>query len=108
MKKYKNCYIVLKGGIIKGYWFTNKFINENNILFKKLENIYDAFYKNDCCVYGAVRSNKNNDNLKIKLCKILDKFYDLDVEITNGFDNKIYKNKNDYKNHILSYGKEAQ
>lgn len=64
------------------------------------------FTKNDCCVFGATRSNKNNDELKHRLCDILDKLYDLNIEIMNDWDNKTYKNKNDYREYILTYGKE--
>lgn len=108
MKKYvKDCYIILKGGILKSYYFSEDFLKNNKNLFEQLENIWDELYKNDCCVYGATESNKNNDALKIKLCDILDQFYDLNIEISNGWDNKIYKNKNDYRNYILNYGKDC-
>ena len=104
--KYKNCIICLKGGLIKSYWFNDNFIEEHEEIFNELGIIFDEIYKNDCCVYGASETNKDNINLKIKLCDILDKFFDLKIEIMNGWDNKIYKSKESYRKYILTYGKE--
>ena len=58
MKKYKECFIVLKSGILKSYWFSNEFIKDNKMLFDELCNIWDEFYSNDCCVFGAVIPTK--------------------------------------------------
>lgn len=107
MKKYQDCLIVLKSGIIKGYNFSDKFIKENNILFEELENIWNEFYQNNCCVWGASNTHKHNDNLKFKLCNTLDKLFDLGVTIMNGWDDIIYKNKKDYRKYILEYWKEV-
>lgn len=107
MKRYeKECLIVLKGGILKSYHFSDEFISKNQTLFNELEKIWDKLYECDCCVFGAVERHKNNDDLKNKLCDILDKFFDLNVEIMNGWDDKTYKNKEDYRNYISTYGKE--
>lgn len=107
MKKYKDCFIVLKSGILKSYWFSDEFIKDNKALFDEFVNIFDEFYSNDCCVFGASNTHKNNDDLKIRLCDILDKMLDLNIEIMNGWDNKIYKNKKSYRDYILNYGKEV-
>ena len=108
MKKYeKDCIIVLKGGILKSYYFSDEFIKNNNELFNKFCDVWDELYEHDCCVFGASERNKNNNNIKTKLCNILDKMFDLNIKIMDGFDNKIYKNKQDYKNYILNYGKEV-
>lgn len=108
MKKYeKNCYIALKGGLLKSYNFSEEFINKNEQLFNELENIWDEIYSFDCCIFGAIKTNKNNDDLKMRLCNTLDKMYDLNIEIYNDWDNKTYKNKNDYRKYILEYEKEV-
>ncbi len=108
MKKYeKDCIIVLKGGLLKSYNFSEKFIKNNEQLFNDFCNIWDEIYKFDCCVFGATERNKNNNNLKIRLCDILDKMYDLNIEIFNGWDDTAYTNKEDYRNYILTYGKEV-
>lgn len=108
MKKYeKDCLIVLKSGILKSYYFSDEFVENNKELVIEFANIWDEFYNNDCCVFGASNTHKNNDDLKIKLCNILDKMFDLNIKIMNGWDDKTYKNKDDYRNYILNYGKEA-
>ena len=108
MKKYeKDCIIVLKGGILKSYNFSDEFIKTNNELFNEFCSIWDELYEHDCCVYGASEHNKNNNNIKNKLCNILDKMFDLNIKIMNGWDDITYKNKQDYKNYILNYGKEV-
>lgn len=106
MKQDKS-YIALKGGILKSFYLSDNFIKNHKDLFIQLEKIWDKIYQNDCCVFGATQTHKNNDNLKIELCDILDKFFDLKVEISNNFDNKIYKKKEDFRNYILNYGKEV-
>lgn len=108
MKKYvKDCLIVLKGGILKSYYFSDEFVENNKELVIEFANIWDEFYNNDFCVFGASNTHKDNYDLKIKLCNILDKMFDLNIKIMNGWDNKNYKNKEDYKDYILNYGKEA-
>lgn len=107
MKKYeKDCLIILKSGILKSYNFSDAFIEKNQNLFKQFETIWDEIYQNDCCVFGASNSHKNNDKLKQNLCDILDQMFDLNVEIMNGWDNKRYKSKEEYRHYILTYGKD--
>ena len=98
-------YIILKSGILKAYNFNDDFIKEHEDLFNEFEKIWDELYSNNCCVWGVSETNKNNDTLKISLCDTLDKFFDLGVEISNGWDDEVYKNKNDYREYILNYGK---
>lgn len=108
MKKYEeNCMIVLKGGILKSYNFSDNFIKKNEKIFNDIGNIWDEIYSLDYCVYGANERHKENKELKEKICDILDILFDLNIKICNGCDNKIYKNKNSYRQYILEYGKEA-
>lgn len=46
MKKYeKGCLIALKGGLLKSYYFSDEFINDNKNLFNDFCNIWDEIYK---------------------------------------------------------------
>lgn len=104
MKKYeKDCLIVLKGGILKSYQFSDEFVENNKELVIEFANIWDEFYNNDCCVFGASNTHKDNYDLKIKLCNILDKMFDLNIEIMNGWDDKTYKVKRYSFNNKVGY-----
>lgn len=103
MKKYKDCYIELKGGIIKSYYLNDEFVNDNEKLIDELSTLFDEIYSNDCCVYGASNRHKSNKDLKNKICKIIKPFYDLKITIVNGWDDKVYKNFEDIENYILNY-----
>lgn len=107
-KRYENnCAIFLEGGLIKGSLFSDKFIKNNKKLVNDFNNIFDEIYKNDYFISCAINSHKNNNDLKNRLCDILDLMYDLNIEIKNAWDGKIYKNKNDYRKYILEYGKKV-
>ena len=100
--------IGLKGGIIKGYNFETFFIESNKKLVNDFADLFDEIYKNDCCVYGASETHKNNDILKNKICNMLDIMFDKNVDIYNDFDNKHYTNKKEYHKYILNYGKDNE
>ena len=96
-------YIILKGGLIKAYWFDDEFYNENKDLVDKFSNIFDEIYRKDCCVFGATITNKNNTKLKKKICKILKVFFDMGIQIENGFTDEDYLNFKDIEDYILNY-----
>ena len=97
-------YIQLKGGLIKSYWFDDEFYNKNKKIVDELSNIFDEIYKNDCCVFGATETNKNNIELKNKIVNILKIFFDLGIQIENGFTDEDYLNFKEIEDYILNYG----
>lgn len=103
MKKYKDCYIELKGGIIKSYYLNDEFVKNNEKLIDELSTLFDEIYSNDCCVYGASDRHKGNKELKKRICELLQTFFDRNIKIFNGWNNKVYKNFQDIEDYILNY-----
>lgn len=101
----KNCYVILKGGIIKGYWFSDEFYNEYKELVNKVNDVYDDFYYGVSCVFAASEKYKNEEQIKHKLLDVLKELFKLNVKIQNGFDNKRYKKFSDIEDYVLNYGK---
>lgn len=98
-------YIIIKGGILKAYDFSEEFINKNQELFNQFVNVWDELYSGNCCVWGAADANKDNKNIKNKIVVILEKMFNLGIRIENGFTDEIYNNFEDIKDYILNYGK---
>lgn len=99
-------YIGLKFGNIKCWHFEENFCKDNKSLVDNLNNLYDEMYSGCLCVFHASEKNKGNIDIKTRLCDLLDKFFDLGVEIYNDFDNKRYKTKKSYRKYLLTYGEE--
>ena len=97
-------YIIIKSGILKAYDFTDDFIKNNKSVFDEFLNIWDNLYNNNCCVWGAYETHKDNKELKNKIVNTLEKMYNLGVTIENGFTDEVYNNFDDIKNYILDYG----
>lgn len=102
----KDCYVILKSGIIKGYWFSDNFYNEFKELVEKVNDVYDDYYYGVSCVFAASEKYKDETAIKNKLLDTLEELFKLNVEIKNGFDNKRYKKFTDIKDYVLNYGKE--
>lgn len=100
----KDCYILLKWGSLKGYNFSDEFYDKNTDLVLELNNIWNEIYENHCSATGGSEEVHKNKELKNKLCNILEKFFNLNIEISNNWDNTIYTNFEDIKNYILNYG----
>lgn len=100
-----NNYVGLKFGNIKCWNFEKEFCDNNRKLIDELNEIDERMSKD--CVDMFSKSNKNKDNvdIKIELVKVLEKLFDLNVEIYNAFDNKTYKTKKSFSNYILNYNK---
>ncbi len=98
-------YIIVKSGILKAYEFSEDFINKNNDVFNQFVNIWDELYNGYLCVWGAYENYKNNHELKQKIVDILEKMYNLGIQIENGFTDEVYNNFEDVKDYILNYGK---
>lgn len=97
--------IHLKWGIVKSYNLNNEqLVKTNEQLVKDFNNIFDEFYKDSYSALGSSENNKNNQDLKIRLCDLLDKLFDLGVAIRNDYDNKKYRTKKSYRKYILEYG----
>lgn len=97
--------ITLKGGILKGWYFEDDFNNANREKVEELNAIFEELYSDVCSVYAAKEKNAENQDIKIRLCNMLDWFFDKKVSIRNGFDNTTYKSKKAYRDYILCYGK---
>jgi len=97
-------YIIIKSGILKAYDFSEEFINKNNDVFNQFVNIWDELYSGSCCVWGACEKNKDNNTIKQKIVDILEKMYNLGIQIENGFTDEVYNNFEDVKDYILNYG----
>lgn len=101
-KKYiKDCYIRLKYGILKSYYFTDEFIKENEQLIKELDEVWEDLYKQDICVFGAVETHKENKDIKERIFNIVEKFFNLNIEITNDFTEETYKTIEDIRKYLL-------
>lgn len=99
-------YIGLKFGIIKNWNFNKEFYDKNKKEVEQLNKFYDNLYEQCHDVFTASEKTKRENDLKNKICDILDIFFDLGCEIYNCFENKAYKNKQSYRKYILNYGKE--
>lgn len=100
-------YILLKFGTLKGWHFSEEFCKNHKEQVEMINSFYDdELYKNHSCVFTASEEIKHREDLKKKLCDILDIFFDLGCKIENNFDNKPYKTKDKYRRYILNYGKE--
>ena len=100
-------YIIIKSGILKAYSFSDEFIKKNKKLVEKFADLFDELYSGNCCVWGAYEKNKNNDDIKKRICDILEIFFDKGVPIQNGFTDEYYNNFKDIKDYIINYGKEV-
>lgn len=99
-------YIGLKFGTIKEWYLNKNFCDIHKKEVKQLNKFYDNLYKKCTCVFTASEKTKKDNDLKNKMCDILDIFFDLGCKIYNCFENKTYKNKQSYRKYILDYGKE--
>ncbi len=99
-----NNYIIIKGGILKAYNFNDDFMAKYTKEVEEFEKIWDEIYSFDCCVFGASERNKDNKELKNKIVNILEKMYNLDVIIENGFTDEKYNDFESIKDYILNYG----
>jgi hypothetical protein len=97
--------ICLKGGLIKSYQFTDEFYNSNLPICEEFGALYDKMFSGVCSMYSASQKHKDKLLIKLELCEILDRFFDMGVRIWNGFDNKTYKSKIAYHRYIIDYGK---
>ncbi len=98
-----NC-ILLKWGSLKGWWFTDTFVEENKELVEELSNIWDEIYdKSSGAIFGSEKVQKDNE-LKARLIDLLKKFYDLGVVFQNNFTDEHYNNFEEIKDYILNYG----
>lgn len=97
--------ITLKGGILKGWYFEDDFYNANRAKVEELNAIFEELYSGVCSVYAAKEKNAENQDIKIRLCDMLDWFFDKKVSIRNGFDDITYKSKKAYRDYVLNYGK---
>lgn len=97
-------YIIIKSGILKAYEFNENFIENNNELFNQFVNVWDELYNNNCCVWGAYETHKDNKEIKQKIVDVLEKMYNLGIQIENGFTDEVYNNFEDIKDYILNYG----
>lgn len=96
--------IQLKQGLIKAYEFTDDFYKANKMLCNKFIKHYDKIFDGVASMYDAKQKNRHNEAIKIELVELLDKFYDLGVRIWNGFDNKTYGSKEEYRDYVINYG----
>lgn len=101
-KKYiKDCYIRLKFGILKSYYFTDEFIENNKELIKELDDVWEDLYKKDICVFGAVETHKENKDIKERIFNIVEKFFNLNIEISNDFTEKTYTSIEQIKEYLI-------
>ena len=100
-------YIIIKGGILKAYEFSDEFIEKNKDLVEKFADLFDELYTGNCCVYGASETHKNNDDIKKRICDMLEIFYDMGIPIQNGFTDEYYNYFSEIKDYIMNYGKEV-
>ena len=106
MKASKNSdYVSLKFGLVKSWSLTNTY-EKHKELVEEFDGLYNQMFMGCHSMYGASNKNKDNAEIKLKLCDMLDKFFDLGITINNNFDNKNYKSKKSYREYILNYGKE--
>lgn len=102
----ENSFISLKFGLIKMWHFDKDFYEKNKDLIHDFNLLYEKMFDGCCSMFEASEKNKKNEEIKIKLCEFLDKFFDLGVVIDNNYDNKQYKTKKEYRDYILNYNKE--
>lgn len=99
-------YIGLKFGTIKCWNFDEFFCKDNKCLIDNLNDLYDEMYSGCASVFHSSEKNKNNKEIKNRLCDLLDKFFDCGVQIYNAFDDKTYRTKKSYRKYLLTYGEE--
>ena len=98
-------YISLKFGLVKSWRLENTY-QEHKELVEEFDGLYNQMFMGCCSMISASNKNKDNAEIKLKLCDMLDKFFDLGITIDNDFDMKKYKSKKSYRKYILNYGKE--
>ena len=98
-------YISLKFGLVKSWRLENTY-QEHKELVDEFNNLYEEMFNGCCSMSSASNKNKGNEELKLRLCDMLDNFFDLGITIDNDFDMKKYKSKKSYRKYILNYGKE--
>lgn len=98
-----NNYVILKWGSLKGYNFTDKFIENNKDIVKEFENLWNKIYENHYSATGGSEEVHKNNDLKIEIINVLEKLYNLGVIFQNGWSDEYYNNFNEIKDYILNY-----
>lgn len=102
MKNYeKGCQVFLKWGVVKRYNFSDSFIEDKKEEFNEFVSLWDDIYENTCSTFGGSNIVQNSEDLKTRLVTILDKLFNLNVEIINDWDDTTYQNMEDIKEYIL-------
>ena len=98
-------YVLLKWGSIKGWNFTDEFVEKHEDIINELCNVWEKIYDNTCsAIVGSERVQKDYD-LKIEIINVLESFYNLGVPFQNNFTDEYFNNFEDIKDYILNYGK---
>jgi hypothetical protein len=103
MAKKERAYIGLKSGLIKRYDLPADFRNEHKELCDAFDELHERMFSGVCDMFSACEAHKENTAIKIELCGLLDKFFDLGVKIENHFENTAFKSKKKYREYIMTY-----
>lgn len=95
--------IYLKWGSLKGWWFTDQFVEENKKIVEELSAIWDEIYNNNNGAIVGSEKVQKDDNLKQKLINILEKFYNVGVAFQNNFTDEYYNSFDEIKDYLLNY-----
>ena len=94
-------YIVLKWNSLKGYNFSDEFYNKYKNECDEFIKLYNEYFENSCSCFGANEQNKNNKDLKIKICESVCKLFNLGVQVENNWDDSIFSYENDIRKYLM-------
>ena len=103
--------IGLKYGRVRGMWLDDSFQSENSALLSELDKLLDEMHKGgwnflgkSYLFIGELTLEEKNETTS-ELCKILDTFFDMGVEIYNEWECKMHPTKDCYREYLYNYNK---
>ena len=107
-----NNYIGLKYGRVRNTEFDETFLKNNAIVLSELETLLDEMHKGgwniggkSYLLIGELTLEEKNETTE-KLCKILDLFFDMGVEIYNEWECRTHTTKESYRKYLFDYNKQ--
>jgi len=96
-------YVILKFGSLKGYDFTDDFIEKNKEVVEEFSEVWDKIYEKHCSAIGGSLEVRKDLDLKNEMLNVLYKLYELGVAFQNGFTDEYFNSFKEIENYIMQF-----